>query len=110
MKQTLKKPCKECPFRRTSLKGYTGPYASPEELVDLVLADVEPFPCHMSMGDEDEDRDTENEEHCVGALSFFANQHKLSRDRSRPRGTPDPEVFRFRHEFIEYHTLKRKPT
>lgn len=105
MKHDLKAPCGECPFRRSSTRGWIGPYDSPEELLHVAVTMDQPFPCHLTMGGSCTDDDDANaeESYCVGTLRFFANTGKLSRDRQRPREEKDPRVFKTHAEFLEHH-------
>lgn len=107
MRRKKPRPCKECPFRRTSLPGYLG-NSDPTVFIATTQADV-PMSCHMSIDYEASDWREQIEhgdaEYCEGALIFFANQAKLSRDPNRPQADPDHDkVFTWPHEFLEYHT------
>ena len=46
MKDNLKEPCKECPFKKTSFKGWLGGLTA-KETHDFVLAEAD-FACHMT--------------------------------------------------------------
>jgi len=105
MKRTLDKPCKECPFRRKSLPGYLG-NSNPKEFIETTMADT-PMPCHLTVDYEDEDgaeKAEEEAEYCYGALVFFSNTCKLSRDPERPKAPADhDEVFSHKMQFLEHH-------
>src|ERR1700704_3430623 len=85
-----KKPCKECPFRKTSLPGWLGTLSNhPSEF--LAAGEYNIMPCHMKVDyDKAQERKMivkgENNP-CIGALSFFENACKLPRG-SRQSGTP----------------------
>lgn len=103
----VKKPCRECPFRRESLPGYLGA-DTPEGFIATTMADV-PMPCHLTVDYESDDWEEQAAEAplCAGALIMFSNMAKLSRDRNRPRLPADREnVFTFPHEFLKHHTSK----
>ena len=51
MKMCGEKPCNECPFSNTSLKGWLASYTI-QDFIQFVIFDV-PFPCHKAMGDDD---------------------------------------------------------
>jgi hypothetical protein len=110
------KPCAQCPFRARGMAGFTGS-ASPEELIEATMRDY-PMPCHKTIDYDDptwkEDWEASVEGHlkrarsagqyCAGALIFFENVAKLSRDPHRPRLKADPEgVFSTPQAFIDYH-------
>ena len=67
-------PCKECPFRKKSLKGYLGPHDDAKEIVALLTVGLK-FPCHMEVNSIAAKRHAGNhadEEavHCIGALQM----------------------------------------
>lgn len=108
MEHTHKQPCRECPFRRNSLPGYLGE-DTPEGFMATTLADV-PMPCHLTIDYEEDDWDGDQMEeasYCAGALNFFRNMCKSSRDRRRPQGEKDPTVFSRPQEFLDHHKEKK---
>lgn len=109
VKKPLKKPCSDCPFRRIALPGWLGE-DTPESFIATTMRD-EPMPCHQSVDyerpdwKEDLNENPESGRYCAGALIFFANLCKLSRDPRRPKLDPDHEtVFATPQEFVDYHT------
>jgi hypothetical protein len=42
-------PCRACPFRKNSLKGYTGPHKHMSEILTIIHYNGK-FPCHMRDG------------------------------------------------------------
>ena len=88
--------------------------ASPEQFMAATLADY-PMPCHQTVVYEDPKwkekwekavrSDSPSEaRYCAGAIVFFHNMYKLSRDSKRPRLEEDREnVFSAPQEFINYH-------
>lgn len=115
-----KKPCKECPFRKTSLRGWLGTLSNDPHAF-LSAGEYEIMPCHMKVNyDEAEQRNRivkgENNP-CIGALSFFENACKLPRGSRQPgtpynslikQAQPNEDVFRWEGEFIKHHTLTSK--
>lgn len=106
MKDPTGRPCRECPFRRASAPGYLGA-DTPSGFMATTMADHE-MPCHLTVDYEAPDWEERLGEatYCSGALIFFANIAKRSRDVLRPTLPPDREkVFARPHEFIEHHTI-----
>src|SRR5262245_31999901 len=101
------KPCSECPLRRKSGKGWLGA-ANPRDFMDSLMSDY-PMPCHKTIDYEDPLWKEKWEEGaagklCAGALIFFANIGKVSRDRFRQRMAGNSaEVFTRPDEFVEHH-------
>lgn len=109
MRPPLPKPCKACPFRRKSAPGWLGASTPEEFLREQTLRDLE-MPCHSTVDYENpwwRDR-LDQARFCAGALIFFANICKLSRDPSRPRLPKSSEVFASPQEFLEHHLTPRK--
>jgi len=108
MKAPCKKPCGECPFRRKSIPGWLGA-DNAAGFMATTMAD-HPMPCHSTVDYERADWNDDlfsaetEARYCAGALIFFANIGKLSRDRNRPRLPADPKnVFKTPAEFIAHH-------
>ena len=103
MHHTHTKPCRECPFRRESMPGYLGE-DTPDGFMATTLADHE-MPCHLTVDYEEDDWEESLDEasYCAGALNFFRNMCKISRDRNRPQGEKDPTVFSNPMEFLAHH-------
>ncbi len=102
MEHTHKKPCRECPFRKESLPGYLGA-DNPEDFLATTLDDF-PMPCHLTVDyEEDGWESLVGASYCAGALSFFRNMCKMSRDRKRPQGEKDETVFSRPDEFLKHH-------
>ncbi len=107
MRHDLKKPCNECPFRRKSIPGWMGD-ATPEEFIEATMADAA-MPCHMTVDYEDPNWPSMNQpetSYCYGALVFFRNTCKKSRDKERPIAEPSKDVFAHRMEFLNHHLRK----
>lgn len=104
----LSEPCKQCPFRRTSLPGWLGS-DSPEGFVRNVMREV-PLPCHSTIDYRDREWHTKWVNRrigklCAGSIIFAANCAKKPRPQSLiPVGKPDHElVFSTPQEFIAHH-------
>lgn len=112
-------PCNECPFRRTSWKGYVGPHASANEILTLVHYDGK-FPCHVAANKEaekPENRDKEFAEvamspkvvHCVGSLAYRNNTckrpspHYPEMTAQQEAAGKRDDVFRDPMEMMQYH-------
>lgn len=101
------KPCKECPFRRTAMRGYLGA-ARPEEFIIHITMDY-PLPCHPTIDYRDKHWLEKWEEQqigkiCAGSLIMAANILKVPRARAFPRLPADKElVFATHTEFLDYH-------
>lgn len=101
------KPCKECPFRRASLSGYLGA-STPQDFIYTTLTDY-PMPCHRTIDYSDEEWESKWEagrigKLCAGALIFFSNTLKLSRDPDRPKLPVDRTlIFASINEFLDHH-------
>lgn len=115
MKTNLKKPCNDCPYRKNATPGWLGA-SKPEWFVESALSDYASYqggsimaPCHQTVNYEDPDwQDGLGEdEACVGALQFAANNCKSPRDPERSAAVraagPNPDVFATSQEFIDYH-------
>lgn len=95
-------PCKQCPFKKTSMRGYTGPHKHFVEILQIVHKDGK-FPCHMRVnailekarekrgraeGEETKkefDKAWDKAPFCTGALAYANNTCKLVR---HPSGAP----------------------
>lgn len=109
MKADLKSPCDQCPFRRKSIPGWLGA-DTPENFIETTMADY-PMPCHSTVDYEDPGwfENLDEAQACAGALVFFANLCKLSRDPKRPKLPADHEwVFSRPEEFLEHHNGRAK--
>jgi|SRR5208337_961993 len=85
------RPCTDCPFARTALPGWLGPYKR-EIWVQLLHGD-ERIDCHAIKGPQ-----------CVGAAIYRANVCKLPRDKSLLLLNPNRTlVFAGPGEFLRHH-------
>lgn len=103
MKNNLKTPCSECPWRRKHPAGWLGGY-EPEEFTSQIQFDGPPIPCHKTLGGSGK------ESICRGSLIYMKNQCKLPYHPEYPVGVmedvqQDVEgIFQWPHEFLEYHS------
>lgn len=105
-----KAPCAECPFRRTSTRGWLGA-DDPEHFVQ-VSAGGSDLPCHMDIDYTKKDWLEKQEPDaplCVGSLQFQNNWMSLSRlphvaEAQREVGD-NPRVFDNPEEFLIHHKV-----
>ena len=102
-------PCRECPWRKTSMRGWLGgDTGQPENFVAASQSEHR-MPCHMTVDYEQDDwRDqAEVAPQCAGRAIHFANQCKTPRNPELLRLPANREdVFTFPAEFVAHHTLK----
>lgn len=105
----MRKPCKECPYRKDSMPGYLGEssYNPNEFLSQLELPNL--HPCHMQVDWDSEENNIDKADVCAGAMQFCKNTMKMLRNPSlekiRQKMTVDSSiVFDRRYEFINYHS------
>lgn len=105
IKPPCKKPCAECPFLRTSVRGWLGPWKPMELILSLSISS---FPCHLTITDPP----TEDLRSCAGAAIFLNNKFEISRNPFNREAqlalkTIDQEtkdsVFKRTDEFVNYH-------
>lgn len=119
MQTNFRNPCNECPFLKTSIAGYLGPW-HPQDIL-LSLANY-PFPCHQTitkihedvrpLEDPDDPFSDPRLEACAGAMIFLNNKIEISRNsfnsefqhtlKNHP-ATIASTVFGTRAEFMEHH-------
>ncbi len=77
---TCKKSCNECPFTKTSLKGWLADYTA-QELHNIVMNE-NPFPCHLTHNNNIgwHEAGTEQYPLCMGALKYMKKACKLPRN------------------------------
>ena len=101
------KACKECPFRRTSLKGWLGPWKSAREIREQAFSEAG-LACHMQLHKSHE---VGGAPVCTGALVCANKSAKLYRDEDlrklAAQAVDDPDVMDA-HEFEEYHKNRMK--
>lgn len=110
---TMKKPCKDCPFRRDVPAYLNGPRC--QEIIRSITSQDGQFPCHKTTvhdGDGDYVPQFKGEQHCAGAMILLEkldqpNQIMRIAERvgSYHRDELDMEapVFDTAEEFIRHH-------
>ena len=99
-------PCDECPWRRGSVPGHTGPM-SPQEWAQAAHGEA-PIACHKTVrGDDGDWNDPGQMRQCAGAAQFRANIHKQPINPTvAVAGERDTDtVFGWHDEFIAHHDL-----
>jgi hypothetical protein len=115
MKFDKKSPCSECPFRKTSIRGWLGP--DDEKQVLSKVHGEGGYPCHMDLtkapvitkGPNAGYLDTSDTQQCAGAIIHANLSHKCYRDpelrahQDRLEGCAhEKDVLNLR-EFLEHH-------
>ena len=109
LKPSHPQPCRECPFRRTSLKGWLGPWPDALAIHREVMNECD-FACHMTLGDEDVGVVHSGPRRCAGAMMYAKRNGKVFRD---PVQRKDCERLKEHHdimgieEFLEHHNRER---
>lgn len=96
-------PCKECPYRKDSAKGWLGDN-SLDTYAEPITSDIE-IPCHKTMSDDKQMR------YCAGLASVRVNSCKSARfstiialSETNVKESPHrSECFNWKHEFEEHH-------
>ncbi|MYH29403.1 MAG: hypothetical protein F4137_11225 [Acidobacteria bacterium] len=70
MRFDLTEPCAQCPFRRKSCPGWTGPF-EPSGLLEAVRE--RPFPCHRTISHDGQRIEDDTLQSCAGAAIFLNN-------------------------------------
>ncbi len=68
MRFDLTEPCAQCPFRRASCPGWTGPW-KPAELLEAIRE--RPFPCHPTITHDNQRIEDDTLQSCAGAAIFL---------------------------------------
>lgn len=105
----LLKPCSECPWRRSSIRGWLGA-STPREFLATTMAEHR-MPCHKTIDYERPDWKVAAAAAplCVGSLVFLANICKIPRDpdlaAARMMVAADrEEVFSSPSQFLDHHS------
>lgn len=94
-------PCNDCPWRRTSTRGWLGPFSA-SDWVSLAQSDM-PVACHLTI-DRDDDWEQPGVKQCRGVAMFRKNICKAPRDPAVVVGPRDTEkVFGRGTEFMDHH-------
>lgn len=105
-----RKPCKECPFKRDSVKGYLGQAESPDQFIGPHWHGTEHLPCHMLVDWESaSDSDTlASTMTCEGFAIMCSNSLKLPRNKQdsdyvKTRAPDHKNIFSHVGEFLDHH-------
>lgn len=107
MKPPKKKPCKACPFLKTSPRGYLGGHTVEEFMTRWRSEQI--MECHTTVDYEsdvhylDQILTGDHVHSCAGASIMMTNDCKLPRRRDYPKLPGSDKVFRNPAEFTEYH-------
>lgn len=102
MKNNLKKPCNECPFRKNSIKGWLGGETA-QSTFDMVSHEVD-FACHKTRHKE-----VEEMSRCRGFLLFTKKACKLPKYNEELKAIienlkkPDTSNILSIPEFFQHH-------
>lgn len=102
----LKKPCKECPYRKQSLPGYFG--GNPPETYLIPLLQDIPVVCHKSMGEDVKSLP------CCGWILARLKSGKLARGgriaylEAKYKDNPNQAEVLTSWEFVKHHNIERK--
>lgn len=110
MTSTLKKPCAECPWRKTSAKGWLGA-STPVEFIQQSEAETQ-MPCHLHVDYESDNWQEEALEapQCAGRAIHFANRGKRPQNPALITMPANyQEVFSNPQDFVTHHTLPSQP-
>lgn len=89
------KPCSDCPFARTALRGWLGS-ASAQEWIQLAHGEAR-ADCHTLIGPQ-----------CAGLAIYRSNVHKRPRDKGLLLLPSDTKrVFASSGEFLTHHDVDR---
>lgn len=98
-----RKPCNECPWLRSSVRGHIGPH-DPDQWVEMAHADG-PIACHKTI--DYDGQDWSELRQCGGSAIFRANVYKTPRhpNVAKAEARDEETVFSWDDEFIEHHTV-----
>ena len=112
-----KKPCRECPFSKSTMPGWLGSYDDTSQLHALV-SNEDRMPCHLPIDYETSADELAMQERrgetCVGYLAYSRNTAKRFTDRrlkieAEAVGKRD-DVFASPMEMHDFHTDLRPPS
>lgn len=127
MKYGLTRPCKECPFREKSMRGWLGGESAQTVANNVsgmrnfhgIMIGGEPgdYACHMDVARQEKKlgRQVELDEinHCAGALHFLRTSCKEPNDKEKREAIDKvkqtPGMIRHYQDFVKHHTPFAKP-
>lgn len=108
-----KKPCRECPFKKTSAQGWLGSASTADDpgsaFLDPHWIGEMPLPCHMQVRwtSDDAQEQAKVKPLCFGFLTMMRNAGKLPRNPEFASHVQvmekDNTFFTFPHEFKQHH-------
>lgn len=105
IKKQHKTPCRECPFKKTSARGYLGA-SHAVEFLDISESGQH-MPCHMKVKYEEDDwqEQARNAPQCAGRAIHYANRCKTTRGTAVMEAKVDEEnIITWPQDFINHHT------
>lgn len=110
MTTTLKIPCKACPWRTNSPKGWLGA-STPVEFLQQSEAEIQ-MPCHLHVDYDSAEWQDEalKVPQCAGRAVHFANRCKRPQNSDLLVLPADRQaVFSNPQDFIDHHTIGNEP-
>lgn len=87
-------PCGECPWKKTSLRGWLGNVKSPDDWLQVAHGETR-VPCHMRC----------DSAQCAGLATYRANVYKKPRDQTILILPQSDAVFQTPMQFKEHHEV-----
>lgn len=106
MKNNLHDPCSECPFKKTSARGWLGGLTATETYHGVMTQEMD-FACHKTRSK----RSPDDMSRCRGSLLFLKKNCKLPRYNAElgkavaSLKNADTDSILLGHDFIKHHTL-----
>jgi rubrerythrin len=107
--KSCKKPCIDCPWRKTSLKGWLGDQ-DPQLFTDIIKSGSK-LPCHKTQKKKMNLNELDNDDkilHCTGALITMKNNCLRSRNpkiaKLQNNISQDDNFFKNLNDFEKYHS------
>lgn len=110
MENNLKKPCKDCPFLKSSLPSYLGDRWTANGLHQFVMSEGK-FACHNTIKEDGVESD--EHEHCVGSIKYMNKNAKrcsdktLSELQTKFKSESNDDILNLR-DFHEHHKDAKK--
>ncbi len=110
MKPPRGTPCRACPMRRTSLRGYLGD-DTPEHFIQMMHGES-PMPCHLAVDYADPSwrKQIASAPQCSGQAVYLSNVCKLPRPGGAKTLPADrTAIFANAQEFLAHHIVTGAP-
>jgi len=110
MDLNVKKPCNDCPYRKTAFRGWLGECSGDPKEFLLQLEGPNIHPCHKTVDwEQASDEEIEESPRCIGALQFMNNSMMQSRfpqvRAMQEQAGKNDEIMQFKHNFIKHHEV-----